>query len=89
MNNLSSFQARPNETERIVPIATHEYRDDFQRDRDRVLYSKEFRRISGKTQIFVAGSDDLMRTRLTHTLEVAQIADTIARRINLNVIMPE
>lgn len=85
--DLSAFSAKPNETERIKEIDEHEYRDKFQRDRDRVLYSKEFRRLSGKTQIFVAGSDDNIRTRLTHTLEVAQIADTIARRLNLNVML--
>jgi len=87
MYDLSFYQARPNETTRVFPIKSHEYRDDFQRDRDRILYSKEFRRLSGKTQIFVAGLDDNMRTRLTHTLEVAQIADTIARRLNLNVTL--
>lgn len=85
--DLSFYQAHPNETTRVFPIEPHEYRDDFQRDRDRILYSKEFRRLSGKTQIFVAGSDDHMRTRLTHTLEVEQIADTIARRLHLNVML--
>jgi len=62
----------------------HAYRDPFARDRDRILYSKEYRRLSGKTQVFVAGYDDHARTRLTHTLEVAQIARTISTALNLN-----
>ena len=85
--DLSFFSAKPKDTERVQSIKEHSYRDKFQRDRDRVLYSKEFRRLSGKTQIFVAGFDDNMRTRLTHTLEVAQIAETIARRLNLNTML--
>ncbi len=67
----------------------HKFRSAFQRDRDRILYSKEFRRLSGKTQVFIAGFDDHMRTRLTHTLEVAQISDTIARALGLNEILVE
>src|SRR5699024_36262 len=66
-----------------------EIRGEFQRDRDRVLYSKSFRRLSNKTQVFIEGFDDHMRTRLTHTLEVAQIADTIARSIGLNEVLVE
>lgn len=85
--DLYFFSAKPEDTERIKTITEHSFRDKFQRDRDRVLYSKEFRRLSGKTQIFVAGFDDNMRTRLTHTLEVAQIAETIARRLNLNTML--
>lgn len=67
----------------------HSIRDPFERDRDRILYSKEFRRLSGKTQVFVAGFDDDLRTRLTHTLEVAQIAKTICRATGLNEILAE
>lgn len=48
-----------------------EYRNDFMRDRDRVLYSSAFRRLAGKTQIYLAGTDDHCRNRLTHTLEVS------------------
>lgn len=59
-------------------------RDSFMHDRDRILYSKAFRRLAGKTQVYVAGVDDHVRTRLTHTLEVSQIARTIARNLNLN-----
>lgn len=61
-----------------------EYREDFMRDRDRVLYSTAFRRLDGKTQIYTIGSDDHKRNRLTHTLEVAQISRTIAHALSLN-----
>lgn len=61
-----------------------DFRDTFQRDRDRIMYGKAFRRLSGKTQIFVTGYDDHLRTRLTHSLEVAQIAKTIGAFLNLN-----
>lgn len=62
----------------------HSYRTPFMRDRDRIIYSKAFRRISGKTQVFLVASDDHYRTRLTHTLEVAQIARIISAKLKLN-----
>jgi dGTPase len=69
---------------RAVPEAEHPYRTAFQRDRDRILHSKSFRRLKGKTQVFLAAEGDHYRTRLTHTLEVAQIARTAARALMLN-----
>lgn len=65
------------------------YRTDFQRDRDRVLHSKSFRRLKHKTQVFLAPVGDHYRTRLTHTLEVSQIARTIARALRLNEDLTE
>ncbi|MDD5449271.1 MAG: deoxyguanosinetriphosphate triphosphohydrolase [Candidatus Omnitrophica bacterium] len=62
----------------------HDYRSIYQRDRDRIIYSSAFRRLEYKTQVFVNHEGDHYRTRLTHTLEVAQIAKTIARALRLN-----
>jgi dGTPase len=64
-------------------------RTAFQRDRDRIIYSKSFRRLKHKTQVFIAPLGDHYVTRLTHTLEVAQIARTIARALNLNEDLTE
>ena len=64
-------------------------RTEFQRDRDRILHCKAFRRLKHKTQVFIAPSGDHYRTRLTHTLEVSQIARTIARALNLNEDLTE
>jgi dGTPase len=69
---------------RIFFEELHPYRLAFARDRDRILYTKAFRRLKGKTQVFVASHGDHFRSRLTHTLEVAQIARTIARTLNAN-----
>jgi dGTPase len=64
-------------------------RTEFQRDRDRIIHSKAFRRLKHKTQVFIAPSGDHYVTRLTHTLEVSQIARTIARALNLNEDLTE
>lgn len=64
-------------------------RSEYQRDRDKILHSKAFRRLSHKTQVFIAPKGDHFRTRLTHTLEVAQIARTIARALGLNEDLTE
>lgn len=64
-------------------------RTDYQRDRDKILHTKSFRRLSHKTQVFLAAEGDHFRTRLTHTLEVAQIARTIARALGLNEDLTE
>lgn len=64
-------------------------RTDFQRDKDRIIYSKAFRRLKHKTQVFIAPEGDHYRTRLTHTLEVSQIARTVARALRLNEDLAE
>lgn len=64
-------------------------RTEFQRDRDRILHSKAFRRLKHKTQVFFSPYDDHFRTRMTHTLEVSQIARTIARALDLNEDLTE
>ncbi len=70
--------------QRAAPDPESNLRTAFQRDRDRVLHSKSFRRLMHKTQVFIAPAGDHYRTRLTHTLEVTQIARTIGRALHLN-----
>jgi dGTPase len=67
----------------------HPYRNDFQRDRDRVIHARAFRRLEAKTQVFTRGHSDHFRNRLTHTLEVSQISRTIAGALGLNVDLAE
>src|SRR5689334_16850243 len=69
--------------------APHPYRNDYQRDRDRVIHSRAFRRLEHKTQVFTRRYSDHFRNRLTHTIEVAQISRTIAARLGLNVDLAE
>ena len=65
------------------------YRSEFMRDRDRILYCTAFRRLAGKTQIYTTGIDDHKKNRLTHSLEVAQIARTIAGELGLDINLTE
>ena len=73
---------------RAIPEAADPYRTCFERDRDRILHASAFRRLAGKTQVFVF-PDDHQRTRLTHALEVAQVAVSISRALGLNVALTE
>ncbi len=74
---------------RRYPEPPHPYRNPFQRDRDRVIHARAFRRLENKTQVFTRRYSDHFRTRLTHTMEVAQISRTIAGALNLNVDLAE
>jgi dGTPase len=88
--SLSPFAARATSSRgRERPEEISLIRTDFQRDRDRIIHSKSFRRLKHKTQVFIAPADDHYVTRLTHTLEVAQIARTISRALNLNEDLTE
>lgn len=84
-NTLSKFAFLTENTRgRDYPINKCELRGEFQRDRDRIIHSKAFRRLMHKTQVFLSPEADHYRTRLTHTLEVSQIARSIARALRLN-----
>ncbi len=74
---------------RTMPEEPCQLRTEFQRDRDRIIHSKAFRRLKHKTQVFLSPEGDHYRTRLTHTLEVSQIARTIARALSLNEDLTE
>lgn len=86
---LSPFAARSRDAVRSRPEAPSPLRTAFQRDRDRIIHTKAFRRLKHKTQVFIAPQDDHFVTRLTHTIEVAQVARTIARALNLNEDLAE
>ena len=82
---LASYAMRVEDSRgRRHPESPHPYRNDFQRDRDRVIHSRAFRRLEAKTQVFTRRYSDHFRNRLTHTIEVAQIARTIAEQLGLN-----
>ncbi|MFZ0738511.1 MAG: deoxyguanosinetriphosphate triphosphohydrolase [Candidatus Acidiferrales bacterium] len=74
---------------RRYPEATHPYRNDYARDRDRIIHSRAFRRLEAKTQVFTTRFSDHFRNRLTHTLEVTQIARTVACAMHLNEDLAE
>jgi dGTPase len=74
---------------RDYPISPDSMRTEYQRDRDRIIHSTAFRKLEYKTQVFVIHEGDYYRTRLTHTIEVAQIARSMARNLRLNVDLAE
>jgi len=87
---LSPYAVKSAETKgRAYVEAKEDMRTDFQRDRDRIIHSKAFRRLMHKTQVFIAPEGDHYRTRLMHTLEVSQIARTISRALALNEDLTE
>jgi dGTPase len=87
---LAPYAVRVEESRgRRYPEPPHPYRNPFQRDRDRIIHARAFRRLENKTQVFTSRYSDHFRTRLTHTIEVTQISRTIAAQLNLNVDLAE
>src|SRR5437764_8400423 len=87
---LDPSASRPRQSRRRqYPEQPHPFRTLYQRDRDRIIHSTAFRRLMYKTQVLVNQTSDHHRTRLTHTLEVAQISRTIARQLGLNEDLTE
>jgi dGTPase len=88
--NLASVAMDVNRSRgRRWPEPKHPYRDEYARDRDRVIHSRAFRRLEAKTQVFTTRYSDHFRNRLTHTIEVAQIARTVAQALGLNTELAE
>ena len=85
---LSPLAAKSREARRKHPMEECDFRTKFQRDRDRILHSKSFRRLKHKTQVYIVAGDHY-RTRMTHSLEVSQISRTIARGLRLNEDLAE
>ena len=87
---LAPFACQPETSRgRLYPETMSTFRSPFQRDRDRIIHSSAFRRLKHKTQVFVEHEGDYYRTRLTHTIEVAQVARTIAGHLGLNTDLAE
>jgi dGTPase len=87
---LAPYASKPEETRgRLHPEPEHSMRSPFQRDRDRIIHSTAFRRLTHKTQVFVYHEGDHYRTRLTHSIEVAQMARTIGRALGLDEDLAE
>ena len=87
---LAEYAVRAEDSRgRRYPEPKHPYRNDFERDRDRVVHARAFRRLKDKTQVFTRRYSDHFRNRLTHTIEVAQIARTIAGQLGLNIDLVE
>ncbi|MEZ5886356.1 MAG: deoxyguanosinetriphosphate triphosphohydrolase [Paracoccaceae bacterium] len=87
---LAPYACQPDQSRgRLFPEKLSTFRSPFQRDRDRIIHSSAFRRLKHKTQVFVEHEGDYYRTRLTHTIEVAQVARTIAATLGLNVELAE
>ncbi|OCX64599.1 deoxyguanosinetriphosphate triphosphohydrolase [Thioclava sp. SK-1] len=87
---LKPYACQPDQSRgRLFPESYSTFRTDFQRDRDRIIHSSAFRRLKHKTQVFVEHEGDYYRTRLTHTIEVAQVARTIAATLGLNTDLAE
>jgi len=89
-NHLAACAMRVEESQgRRYSEPSHPFRNDYERDRDRILHSRAFRRLENKTQVFTRRYSDHFRTRLTHTLEVAQISRTAAKALRLNTDLVE
>ncbi|HMP71642.1 MAG TPA: deoxyguanosinetriphosphate triphosphohydrolase [Kiritimatiellia bacterium] len=89
-SGLADYACTPDRSRgRPVPEPQHPYRTDYQRDRDRIIHSRCFRRLEYKTQVFVNGTADHYRTRLTHTIEVAAVSRTLARALALHEDLAE
>lgn len=89
-SQLAPYAMRVEESQgRRYPEPPHPYRNDYERDRDRILHSRAFRRLENKTQVFTRRYSDHFRNRLTHTLEVAQISRTVAKALGLNIDLVE
>jgi dGTPase len=87
-DNLARYAVRKTAGRRF-PEPPHPYRNDYERDRDRIIHSRAFRRLENKTQVFTYSRSDHFRNRLTHTLEVTQISRTVARALGLNTDLVE